>query len=72
MIESMIQLVCTHCSHRFELEKQEGALCPSCGWSSTVIPVSELENQTKKSVPQKATTHSLAGLRIFLFLRLKF
>lgn len=53
----MIQLACTHCHHRFEAEIKEGSVCPSCGWSSSVVlaseaeaPKSKIESRTKTPV----------------------
>jgi len=68
----MIQLACTHCRHQFELERKEGALCPSCGWSSSVILASELESQTSKTAQIKSSTPSFSWVSGFFIFALKF
>ena len=68
----MIQLACTHCSHRFELEMQEGALCPSCGWSSSVVRASDLENKEKQTTKAKIAPSAWLGILSFLTFVLKF
>ncbi len=68
----MIQLACTHCSHRFELEMKEGALCPSCGWSSSVVPASDLLNQSKSTAKVASAPSVLSGILGFLIFILKF
>jgi len=63
----MNQLACTHCHHQFELETLAGAVCPSCGWSSSVVLASELQDEkilTKEKKKSKAP-HWLFGFLIF-------
>ena len=66
----MIQLACTHCGHRFELEKKEGALCPSCGWSSSVILATDVKKQVQ-TPSKKTSSFSLSWLPGFLIFALK-
>ena len=68
----MIQLACTHCGHQFELERKEGALCSSCGWSSSVILAAELESQTSKTAQIKSNTLSFSWVSGFFIFALKF
>ncbi len=68
----MIQLACTHCGHRFELEKQDAALCPSCGWSSSVVPAAELAQNKPRVSSKKSAPSGAAWLPGFLFFVLKF
>lgn len=64
----MINLACTHCGHQFELETKEGALCPSCGWSSSVVFAAELESGKKEDANAKrsASSHWMIGFLFFL------
>jgi len=67
----MIQLACTHCSHRFELETIAGAVCPSCGWSSSVVPASDLESASVSNSKQKKKAEAPHWFVGFLFFCLK-
>ncbi len=68
----MIQLACIHCGHRFELEKQEGALCPSCGWSSSIVLASEIAQNKASSAKKKSTSEKSSWFFGFLIFVLKF
>ncbi len=63
----MIQLACTHCHHHFELETLAGAVCPSCGWSSSVVRASELQDAPALAKEKNKThaPHWLFGFLIF-------
>lgn len=67
----MIQLACTHCGHRFELERQEGSVCPSCGWSSSVVPAAQLAETASSPRKAKSASSSISWLPGFLLFAFK-
>jgi len=67
----MIQLACTHCGHRFELETIAGAVCPSCGWSSSVVRAVDLEPESASASRNKKNAEAPHWLVGFLFFCLK-
>lgn len=69
---TMIQLTCTHCGNQFELEQKDGAVCPSCGWASTVIPSAEVTRVKDKVVKPQKVAQDFSWISGFFIFVLKF